>query len=83
MPKILTRAPAPSGSDAARSDALVADIIIANAPDPVFISDLEGKILQVNHAVSAHGRTNPRSATSSLDSRTNSVVRKTHLGVFA
>src|SRR5437762_7587721 len=25
---------------------LVADIIIANAPDPVFVSDLEGKILQ-------------------------------------
>src|SRR5213596_3092468 len=32
--------------------ALVADIIIANAPDPVFVSDLEGKILQVNDAVS-------------------------------
>src|SRR5204862_1620181 len=33
-------------------DALVADIIIANAPDPVFVSDLEGKILQANDAVS-------------------------------
>src|SRR5438552_146693 len=33
--------------------ALVADIIIANAPDPVFVSDLEGKILQANDAVSA------------------------------
>src|SRR5437762_1684894 len=32
--------------------ALVADIIIANAPDPVFVSDLEGKILQANDAVS-------------------------------
>src|SRR2546426_756819 len=32
--------------------ALVADIIIANAPDPVFVSDLEGKILQANEAVS-------------------------------
>jgi PAS domain S-box-containing protein len=31
---------------------LVADIIIANAPDPVFVSDLEGKILQANEAVS-------------------------------
>ena len=33
--------------------ALVADIIIANAPDPVFVSDLEGKILEANEAVSA------------------------------
>src|SRR5438132_11327522 len=31
---------------------LHADIIIANAPDPVFVSDLEGKILQANDAVS-------------------------------
>src|SRR5438477_160232 len=31
---------------------LDADIIIANAPDPVFVSDLEGKILQANEAVS-------------------------------
>src|SRR3989454_738898 len=29
------------------------NIIIANAPDPVFVSDLEGKILQANDAVSA------------------------------
>src|SRR5947199_66940 len=29
---------------------LQADIIIANAPDPVFVSDLEGKILQANEA---------------------------------
>ncbi len=36
---------------AARAE-LVADIIIANAPDPVFVSDLEGKILQANEAVS-------------------------------
>jgi PAS domain S-box-containing protein len=36
-----------------RSDhSLGADIIIANAPDPVFVSDLEGKILQANDAVS-------------------------------
>src|SRR6266481_1202785 len=31
---------------------LAADIIIANAPDPVFVSDLDGKILQANDAVS-------------------------------
>src|SRR3989442_6388420 len=31
---------------------LDADIIIANAPDAVFVSDLEGKILQANDAVS-------------------------------
>ena len=31
---------------------LGAEIIIANAPDPVFVSDLEGKILQANDAVS-------------------------------
>src|SRR5687767_9397731 len=31
---------------------LEADIIIAHAPDPVFVSDLEGKILQANDAVS-------------------------------
>jgi PAS domain S-box-containing protein len=31
---------------------LGADLIIANAPDPVFVSDLEGKILQANDAVS-------------------------------
>ena len=40
-------------SDGAPSrGALGADIIIANAPDPVFVSDLEGKILQANDAVS-------------------------------
>src|SRR5256885_9279766 len=31
---------------------MAADIIIKNAPDPVFVSDLEGKILQANDAVS-------------------------------
>ncbi len=41
----------PAGGSASRG-ALVADIIIANAPDPVFVSDLEGKILQANDAVS-------------------------------
>src|SRR5205085_11431707 len=31
---------------------LDADIIIAHAPDPVFVSDLEGQIVQANDAVS-------------------------------
>src|SRR5207244_8871017 len=45
------RPPAATGDG--RSDrSLGADIIIANAPDPVFVSDLEGKILQANDAVS-------------------------------
>ena len=44
--------PATDGRDGAPTGDLVADIIIANAPDPVFVSDLEGKILQANDAVS-------------------------------
>jgi PAS domain S-box-containing protein len=32
--------------------ALAADLIIANAPDPVFVSDLDGRILEANEAVS-------------------------------
>jgi PAS domain S-box-containing protein len=35
-----------------RRPTLAADIIIANAPDPVFVCDLEGKILEANDAVS-------------------------------
>jgi PAS domain S-box-containing protein len=43
----------PGDPDDSRSGrSLGADIIIANAPDPVFVSDLEGKILQANDAVS-------------------------------
>src|SRR6266852_5507634 len=43
----------PGQPDDGRSGrSLGADIIIANAPDPVFVSDLEGKILQANDAVS-------------------------------
>ncbi len=38
--------------DSRPGGALDANIIIANAPDPVFVSDLEGKILQTNDAVS-------------------------------
>jgi PAS domain S-box-containing protein len=46
-------APARDGARAElrAGSALAADIIIANAPDPVFVSDLEGKILQANAAV--------------------------------
>src|SRR5438445_673931 len=41
------------GKGAGRSrGSLDANIIIANAPDPVFVSDLEGKILEANDAVS-------------------------------
>ena len=56
--KVLTSAPKAEANGQAQQDgsasrgALVADIIIANAPDPVFVSDLEGKILQANDAVS-------------------------------
>src|SRR5215208_3458744 len=41
------------GVDGSRSEySLDANLIIANAPDPVFVSDLEGKILQANDAAS-------------------------------
>src|SRR5947207_3113150 len=43
---------APEAEGAAARGALAADIIIKNAPDPVFVSDLEGKILEANDAVS-------------------------------
>lgn len=36
-----------------RAHSLDADIIIANAPDPIFVSDLEGKIVRANTAVSS------------------------------
>src|SRR5438132_12544074 len=39
------------GTDRRARGALVANIIIANAPDPVFVSDLEGRILQASEAV--------------------------------
>src|SRR5262245_31012904 len=41
-----------TGDDGRSHRSLSADLIIANAPDPVFVSDLEGKILQANDAVS-------------------------------
>src|SRR5437016_3125442 len=42
----------PKRADGSSREALDANIIIANAPDPVFVSDLEGRILQANEAVS-------------------------------
>src|SRR5947209_19728025 len=41
-----------SFEDSRSNRSLGADVRIANAPDPVFVSDLEGKILQANDAVS-------------------------------
>src|SRR3982074_2005305 len=43
----------PDGSSAGEDGrTLAADVIVANAPDPVFVSDLRGKILEANEAVS-------------------------------
>jgi PAS domain S-box-containing protein len=47
-----TQTSTPPDTDGRADQSLGADIIIANAPDPVFVSDLEGKILQANDAVS-------------------------------
>src|SRR5512146_3375505 len=44
--------PTPTSTATRSHGSLDADIIIANAPDPVFVSDLEGKILRANDAVS-------------------------------
>ena len=57
MPRKVLTQPSAKAKDigangAPERGALDADIIIANAPDPVFVSDLEGKILQANDAVS-------------------------------
>jgi len=47
-----TTAPARMNAHSTKSHvSLDADIIIKNAPDPVFVSDLEGKILSANDAV--------------------------------
>src|SRR5437867_1418429 len=48
----LESARVPKRGDGRTRAALDANIIIANAPDPVFVSDLEGRILQANEAVS-------------------------------
>src|SRR5438067_1854221 len=37
---------------ARRGARLAAELIVANAPDPVFVCDLQGKIIVANHAVS-------------------------------
>jgi PAS domain S-box-containing protein len=51
--KVLNRATdVVEGDGSAPQSALAADIIIENAPDPVFVADLDGKILQANEAVS-------------------------------
>src|SRR5260370_622253 len=51
-PVALTTASPPPSLERGRSHvSLDADIIIKNAPDPVFVSDLEGKILSANDAV--------------------------------
>src|ERR687897_1862021 len=42
----------PDSTGVRSTGSLDANIIIANAPDPVFVSDLEGKILQANDAAS-------------------------------
>jgi PAS domain S-box-containing protein len=51
--KLVSRNAAAVGNGSSAPDgALAADIIIENAPDPVFVADLDGKILQANEAVS-------------------------------
>jgi len=49
---MVTRSPEVRGGAISWQGSLDADIVIANAPDPVFVSDLEGKILQANDALS-------------------------------
>src|SRR5579885_2824134 len=54
MPEIAaasTTTTAASSRTERRQEPLDANIIIANAPDPVFVSDLQGQILQANDAV--------------------------------
>src|SRR5215469_6900352 len=52
-PPLPTTWDGPLQSPSGHSDrSLGADMIIKNAPDPVFVSDLAGKILQANDAVS-------------------------------
>src|SRR5437762_6653043 len=51
MPDHVLSTTVPSVQRTKSHGALDADIIINNAPDPVFVSDLEGKILSANDAV--------------------------------
>ena len=53
-----------------------AESLIKNAPDPVFVSDLEGKILQANDAVSRAPGLPPGRAASSSRSRASSAPRR-------
>jgi PAS domain S-box-containing protein len=46
------QADASRAGDSGPRYSLDANIIVANAPDPVFVADLEGKILQANEAAS-------------------------------
>ena len=48
---IVSTTTTPTHVNTYRTNSLDADIIIKNAPDPVFVSDLEGKILSANDAV--------------------------------
>jgi PAS domain S-box-containing protein len=50
---IVSATTTPAHVNTYRTNSLDADIIIKNAPDPVFVSDLEGKILSANDAVYA------------------------------
>jgi PAS domain S-box-containing protein len=50
--RLSTSGASPTASAQPHDSWLLAEIIIANAPDPIFVSDLEGKILQANDAVS-------------------------------
>src|SRR5579859_5469958 len=50
---MVSTATTPAHVNTYRTNSLDADIIIKNAPDPVFVSDLEGKILSANDAVYA------------------------------
>jgi PAS domain S-box-containing protein len=50
--KAVTSSATATANGAPAAGALAADIIIENAPDPLFVADLDGKILQANEAVS-------------------------------
>ncbi len=56
---VMSRSTGEEQQKARSGGTLVADITIANPPDPVFVSDLEGKILQANDAAFALLRFRP------------------------
>ncbi|QBD82651.1 PAS domain-containing protein [Ktedonosporobacter rubrisoli] len=51
LDKVVHASTVSAGVGASRHGSLDADSIIKNAPDPVFVADLEGKILSANDAV--------------------------------